>query len=1162
MLKIKKTTNTQLLSLIVGFFLTGIVFGQFSKKYEGPDDPAGDQAAVRSAPFNGNRMYFLLNNNSSICDTGHGQAIWNKWPDIYTGFTMMHGVNAIMASRSYVAGDSTIIDDWNEIQSRDDLSILYRAQHGWRGRNDNDPTGTVEWGFKPVITYMNPLSETMALSNAPESWPVAGWPARGDELKWPGEWDGRFGRGIAYADLEAYFVINDAQDQEYLGEEDSIKYYPRPGVKIGDKNPDVTVQKGLPWGGLGLRLAIRAFQWNNPQARDAVFVEYLAANISDYDIPEMAFGYYLHPYIGEDHGMTGDDYLFFDKRVDMSFNWDRDGVGEGALPTGAFGMAYLESPANPYDQIDNDDDGIIDEARDNQAGNLVGPYDGIVDLNKFLTFYNLTEADLHEHYEGDEDQDWQDGNDANNNGVYDPGEDPGDDVGLDGVGPGELNYTGPDEGECNHRPDFIEGVGCEPNFAFTDVSESDMLGLTSFHTYDHESEPRIHTDDKRVWEYFSDSSYDGFQDAPGSWVNLFATGTFPLYSGRTERISMGLVASYDPIEGLNSSEHTAPSLYRKKEVIQIIYENDYRFAMPPKMPTLKATAGDGQVVLTWDDAAELYTREPLLRNENDFEGYKLFKSTDKSMLDPEIITDGYGTRLYKRPIYQCDQINGIHGFAEFGLVDGAAFYLGMDNGVQHYFVDKDVENGKTYYYAVVAYDRGIPELGSGVTPSENNIVIELDEAEEVVAVGRNVQIVTPRQTAAGYTPPEIEITKENYFPSSGYVNPVILAPGQLLPNHNYSVSFQIDTLSWTDRYPHRMTFLTNGYTVHDITDGSRLVVSKARVDEGFDGAPIHSMAIDTLGGYSLDIQEEFQTDAFEGLALNMYLNTFMAEDSMYDMLESGWRTGNHSGNVAMAIHPTSSVTDFPWEYEIIFGDPDMYQTITTRMSTVRDENGDRMDEARIFPEQTFNFHVAMKTFSDSLGNPILLDLIAFDADSNSVFELDKDRVLCGYLDPRGRWYQTLFIIDFLNGSDLPQPNDVYRLVFKRPFFPTDTMEFTVLPQGDLNKAAIASAMDNIQVVPNPYVATNRMEAAVANQFLNQRRRILFTHLPARCDIKIFTVSGVLVDEIDVENADDNGAAYWDVLTREGLEVAAGVYIYYVNAKETGDEKIGKFSIIK
>lgn len=1156
------STNTKLALLITGFLLTEVGLGQFSKKYEGPDDPAGDQAAVRSAALNGNRMYFLLNNNSSICDTGHGQAIWNKWPDIYTGFTMMHGVNAMMASRVYVAGDSTIIEDAMEGQSREDVTMLYRAQHGWRGRNDNDPTGTVEWGFKPVITYMNPLAETMAMSNQPESWPVNGWPARGDELKWPGEWDGRFGRGVIYADLESYFVINDAQDQEYLGEEDSVKYYPRPGVKIGDKDPNVTTQKGYPWGGIGLRLAVRVFQWNNPQARDAVFVEYTAANISEYDLPEMCFGYYLHPWIGQDHEMVGDDYLFFDKIVDMSYNWDRDGIGEGALPTGAFGMAYLESPANPYDNTDNDDDGLLDEARDNQAGQKIGPYDGIQDLAKFLDFYNYTEDMLQEHWDADEDQDWQDGDDANGNGIYDFGENPGDDLGLDGVGPGELNYQGPDEGECNHKPDFIEGLGCEPNFAFTDVSESDMLGLTSFHTYDHESEPRIHQDDERVWEYFSDSSYDPFQDAPGSWVNLFATGVFPLYKGRTERISMGLVASYDPLEGLNSPEHTAPSLYRKKEVIQIIYENDYRFAMPPKMPTLHAKTGDGKVVLTWDDVAEFYTREPLLRNANDFEGYKLYKATDKNLLDPEIITDGYGNRLYKRPIFQCDLINDINGFADFGLVDGAAFYLGMDSGIRHYFVDNNVENGKTYYYALVAYDRGIPELGNGVTPSENNAVIELDEAEDVAAVGRNVQIVTPHQNAAGYIPPELEIVKESYLPVSGYVRPKILNADEIKSNHLYKVTFNIDTLTWSQRSPLRMSFMTNGYNVFDVTDGNRLVLSKARISDDYTNAPIHSMAIDSLSGYTLDIQEEFQTDTFEGLALDVYLNTFLAPDSAIDYETSDWRVGNQSGKVAMTITPSNQSGMYPWDYEIIFGDPDMYVGQTTRLTRVRDEGTNRIDESLLFPGLSYNFMVVIKTFKDTLGNYETLDLVAFDADSSGSFELENDKVFAGYLDSRGNWYSTVFSIAFEPGSDLPQANDVYRLQLVRPFFAADSLLFKVLPSGGTNTSVIKTAMDSIQVVPNPYVATNHMEPSVANQFLNQRRRILFTHLPARCDIKIFTVSGVLVDEISVDNPENNGIAHWDVVTHEGLEVAAGVYVYYVVAHDTGDEKLGKFSIIK
>ena len=53
------------------------------------------------------------------------------------------------------------------------------------------------------------------------------------------------------------------------------------------------------------------------------------------------------------------------------------------------------------------------------------------------------------------------------------------------------------------------------------------------------------------------------------------------------------------------------------------------------MPTLTATAGDGKVILTWDDVADTKTREPFVGNINDFEGYKVYRSTDKYMSDPE-----------------------------------------------------------------------------------------------------------------------------------------------------------------------------------------------------------------------------------------------------------------------------------------------------------------------------------------------------------------------------------------------------------------------------------------------------------------------------------------------------------------------------------------------
>ena len=61
---------------------------------------------------------------------------------------------------------------------------------------------------------------------------------------------------------------------------------------------------------------------------------------------------------------------------------------------------------------------------------------------------------------------------------------------------------------------------------------------------------------------------------------------------------------------------------------------------------------------------------------------------------------------------------------------------------------------------------------------------------------------------------------------------------------------------------------------------------------------------------------------------------------------------------------------------------------------------------------------------------------------------------------------------------------------------------------------------------------------------------------------IIEIGGVLVDEIKVQNAPDQGIVHWDMLTRESLEIAAGMYIYHVESTVTGDSKLGKFAVIK
>ncbi|MCB0730169.1 MAG: hypothetical protein KDC88_03960, partial [Ignavibacteriae bacterium] len=291
--------KTKFLILIISILISSNVYSQ-SRPYEGPDDPAGDIAAERTGWMNGNRVLMFYRNTTEIAD--HVSWFVNKWPNTLEGTKMHDGICLLLGARVFVENDSIPVTDPAEIASRTDLDTLYYCQSSYREHMDKNNAGTVEWGLYPVFGYFNEQSETPAMSNLPESWPPLGWPAAGNELIWPKEWNGRFGRGVTKADLECFFVVNDAQDQEYLGPNAPLKYFPRriygsdgtiiSDLRIGDKKSDVTIQRGMPSGGIGIRVQVRGFQWSNPAVQDAIFWEYGIANVSEYDIPGMYFGMY------------------------------------------------------------------------------------------------------------------------------------------------------------------------------------------------------------------------------------------------------------------------------------------------------------------------------------------------------------------------------------------------------------------------------------------------------------------------------------------------------------------------------------------------------------------------------------------------------------------------------------------------------------------------------------------------------------------------------------------------------------------------------------------------------------------------------------------------------------------------------------------------------
>ena len=206
---------------------------------------------------------------------------------------------------------------------------------------------------------------------------------------------------------------------------------------------------------------------------------------------------------------------------------------------------------------------------------------------------------------------------------------------------------------------------------------------------------------------------------------------------------MGIVLA----DGPTLDEGRAEMVYNTGWVTKA-YEENYNFSKSPAIPTVWATAGDRKVTLNWDNLAE-HTVDPILGE--DFEGYRIYRSTDPGWNDCTPITDSYGSTTYRRPVKQFDIDNEFSGISTVPL-KGICFDLGENTGLRHTWTDTTVKNGQKYYYAVTAYDHGDPE--SGIAPSECPKFIAISTGGEV-SKGTNVVIVTPEAPSAGFLPSQI-----------------------------------------------------------------------------------------------------------------------------------------------------------------------------------------------------------------------------------------------------------------------------------------------------------------------------------------------------------------------------------------------------------------------
>jgi hypothetical protein len=983
--------------------------------------------------------------------------------------------------------------------------VAYIMETGYRERQGQSPYFNRVMRYEPRPGYFQTdptinRGRSPALSTDSRTWPDT-WADQ--DHTWDGWWDGYFGKRAA-ADQESYIVVDD----NYY---DGWYFYP--------DSRDSTRH------GLGLRVEARGFQWQNPQAGNVLFFHYDIANEGTTDYPRngspenIIFGLYMDSGVGgESIGCDGvaesdDDNAYFDRSTGLNlvYTWDKNGHGVSLLgnctPTGYVGYAYMETPGKPFDGVDNDDDGITDEARDSGPGQLIIGQAAIESyLNtspkynraKFESFYGpLSRRPAYRRgywWTGDENMDW--------------------DVTADDVGADGLPNTH-DLGEGDGIP-----TAGEPHFDKTDKNESDQIGLTGFKMNRITrgiDDVIFYMDGKknwplRLWDLWTSPALSArFDTAVVENLNigfLFASGPFTLKAGLKERFSFAFAYGA-----------TLGELRTTVKAVQQIYNGNYTFAIPPPTPTLTAEAGDHYVQLTWDDVAE-HSTNPVIGT-NVFEGYRIYRSTDPDFLDPRVIVSGQGTSTVTngRPIAQFDLVDTIQGYSQV-TVEGIAYWLGSETGITHLYRDTSVNNGQQYYYAVCAYDYGpsiLQQSGDQFTffPSENPITVSRTPRGGLI-LPKNTVSVRPNPKVLGYTAADVSQATRVSGEGTGSVSVKVLDSKLVPDGHLFKLSFNAlpvnihaDTYSLTDSTSGTLLFKTG-----DDFDGA---------GTGISGAGIQPI-VTTLKQVTVD-------SIRSGFAAGSVTNATLSVQYVGDVFPINLRRDGYPDDITITFSNTyldTSVASFPLRAK-----PAKFRIVAHTV------NGDKRLPFKFFDldnDGSLSFYsVGTNEFIEILTGPDSL--------------LPRQRVT---------WHIELNKPDATTRP--PSQGDVYNLKLLKPFGVGDVFTFTTKGEKVSDATAKQEFKNAPYVVPNPYVGAVSFEPQRFAINGRGERRLEFRGLPQTCTIRIYTVRGDLVQTLFHDNSTD-GYVPWNLRTKDNLDVAPGLYIYHVDGGSAGTF-VGKFAVIK
>ena len=355
-----------------------------------------------------------------------------------------------------------------------------------------------------------------------------------------------------------------------------------------------------------------------------------------------------------------------------------------AARTGYLGYAYLETPGNPFDGIDNDDDGITDEQRDGGPGtHIIGPGRDprlrrrrTTTSTKFEAAYGPLEkrpAYRVGRRGGPATRTWTGRAEFN-------------DVGADGVAGHARHRRGrrhPDRGRAQLRPHRPQRVRPDRAHRLQDEPHQGRRRAIPIRPPTAScSTPTARTGRERLYEQVHRPGLGGALRLGAGVATTTSASCSPRDRSSSRPARPSASAWRSP------TAPTSPSCASTVKTVQQIYNANYQFAVPPPRahasPPRPGTGSCGCRGTTSPSAASI--RSP---SEFDFEGYRIYRSTDPDFLDPQVITDRqrHGPHRATASRSRSSTWSTASAASRKQTIDGVAYWLG-DGHRDHAHLDR------------------------------------------------------------------------------------------------------------------------------------------------------------------------------------------------------------------------------------------------------------------------------------------------------------------------------------------------------------------------------------------------------------------------------------------------------------------------------------------